>query len=248
MRATILMASIVIATAVPFPDGQNPGALSDLVVEEATIDLGPEVPFVPGVSGNGKIVVRVRNQGQHTIVAWAVRASVTDANGVVRGAGGGTDGYEYDVRVLPDSPVLQPGATYTIRLAGPARFEPVAVKATPEYAIFDDNSAVGDERSIEMQFAFRARQAAGWQFIERAIEEAPASAIAADDALRLLDAKIAGAPREIRDSAAGRQVPQRIRLALRPGSAEAARVLLEELRVEAPARHKAAASRSIRRR
>jgi hypothetical protein len=172
---------------------------------------------------------------------------MTDANGVVVHSGGGTDSYEYDVVALRDDSVLRPQDTRSIRLnRGRLGFEPVSVTASPEYAIFDDNSAAGDERSIEMTFERRARQAAGWRFVERAIEEALASATAADAVLRLVDAKLAAAPKEIRDTSPGSQVPQRIRIALR--SPESARSLVEALGVEAGVRGEAAAARSIRRR
>ena len=206
------------------------------MVEEATIDLSAVEP----------IAVRVRNQGQKTIVAWGVKTTLTDANGVVVHSGGGTDSYEYDVVALRDDSVLRPNDFRTIRMnRGRLRFEPVSVTATPEYAIFDDNSAVGDERSIEMRFERRAQEAGGWRFVERVIEEALASATAADAVLRLVDAKLAAAPREIRDTSAGSQVPQRIRIALR--SPESARSLVAALNVEAGVRGKAAAARSIRR-
>lgn len=239
MRTVILIASLVLIGSTSERSTQ-PGALGDLIVEEASID--PSAP-----SETGRIVVRVRNQGTRTIVAWGIRATLTDSNGVAGNAGGGIDGFEYDVRALRDDPVLRPNYTYTIRLHPSRRgFEPVSVTASPDYAIFDDNSAVGDERSIEMWFERRAREAAGWQFVERAVEEALASATAADAVLRLVDAKVAAAPKEIRDSSAGWQVPQRIRIALR--SPETARSLVEELSVEAGVRGKAAAARSIRRR
>lgn len=237
MRTVVLIASLVLTAATPDRSTQQ-GSLADLVVEEATIDASAHEP----------VAVRVRNRGQGTIVAWGIKTTLTDANGVVVQSGGGTDSFEYDVVALRGSSVLRPNDTYTIRLGrGRLGFEPISVTASPEYAIFDDNSASGDERSIEMQFEHRARHAAGWQFVERAFEEALASTTAPDGVLRLVEAGIAAAPREIRDSPPCQQVSQRIRLALRPGSLENAFSLLQALSVEAGTRRKAAAARSIRR-
>jgi hypothetical protein len=239
MRTVVLIASVVLMAGTA--DGSiQIGALGDLIVEEASFD--PSAP-----SETGKIVVRVRNQGKRTIVAWGVYATLTDANGGVGRAGGGIDGFEYDVIVLRDDPVLRPNYTYTIRLHPSQRgFEPVSATAFPDYAIFDDNSAVGDERSIELWFQRRAQHAAGWRFVEGAIKEALANATPADDVLRFVEAKLGAAPKDIRDSPPGLQVVQRIRIALR--SPESARSLVEELSAEAGTRAKAAAARSIRRR
>jgi hypothetical protein len=209
----------------------SPGGL---VVEQATID-----------TATGTIAVRVRNEGKRTIVAWGVNTTLTDTNGATRHTAGGIDGYESDVRTVPDDPVLRPNGVYTITLDAPPRFEPVSVTASPAYAIFDDNSAVGEERSIESWFRRRAQNAVAWQFIERTIEDARASATTPVGILQLVDAEIAAAAREIHDSRPAQEVAIRIRVALR--SAETAQSLLQSLSVEAGSRRKAAASRSLRR-
>lgn len=240
MRVIALIALSLLVPP-PFLVGlTQPASLNDMIVEEAVIDSSDP-------SGNPKVMVRVRNQGQRTIVAWGVSASLTDSKGVVSNTGGGVDGHDWDVRVLPNNPVLLPGGIYTIRLAAPSLPEVISVKATPAYAIFEDNSAVGEERSIEMQFQMWARYATAWQFIEEVLEEAMPSATAPDGALRLVEAAIAAAPKEMRETFPCFEVAQRIRVALRGGSAQTAGALLQQLRNEIGVRRKAAASRSFRR-
>lgn len=233
MCAIVLIASIVLAH-----QAIQSNAVTDLVVEDAWIEASTHEP----------IAIRVRNRGQQVIVAWGVRATVTDLNGVVVTTGGGTDGFEVGVVRLANNPVLDPNDSYTIRLSG-ARvgFSPVSVTtAFVTYAIFDDNSAVGEERSIEMTFERRARDAAAWQFVERALEEALANDAAPEDVLRLVEKKMAAAPKDVLNTSAGFQVPQRIRIALR--DAADATALIETLKTEAGVRAKNAADRSIRRR
>jgi hypothetical protein len=211
-------------------------AVGGLIVEGATIESSP----------HHALAIHVRNEGTQMIVAWGVQATLTDATSVVKHVGGGIDGFEYDLRVLANDPVLRPNGSYTARFDLPQNFEPVSVTANPTYAIFDDNSAEGDERSIQMQFEHRARDAAGWHFTERAVEEALANNTTAEDVLRFVDAKMVTASQDVRGgSTAGWQVPQRIRIALR--SPDTAQSLVDELRLEAGLRAKAAAARSIRR-
>lgn len=205
-----------------------------MVVEHAAIDLG----------GRDPIVVRVRNEGPRTIVAWGVYARLFDANDVLRETAGGKDGYEWAIRDLPDNAVLQPNDSYTIRLPMPAKFAAVSVKALPTYAIFDDNSAVGDDRAIELRFRYRADQASAWQFIEQVVAQARASAPTADRALQIVAAQLDAAPSEIHGSFPRQEVSQRITFALKsPADAE---LLLQQLSIEAGTRRKAAAESSVR--
>ena len=233
MPAIFLIALIVLAR-----QAVQPSAVADLVVEDAWIDSSTYEP----------IVIRVRNPGQRIIVAWGVRAAVADSNGVVVSAGGGTDGFEVDVAHLANNPVLRPNDSYTIRLQSTrGGFTPVSVQAASvTYAIFDDNSAAGEERSIEMTFERRARDAEAWQFVERAVADAIQQHMVAEDVLRDVDAKISAASKDIRNTSAGFQVPQRIRIALR--APETARSFVDELSIEAGVRARNAANRSSRKR
>jgi hypothetical protein len=210
-------------------------AVPDLIIEEATIDP----------SAVEQIVVRVRNQGQRTIVSWGVRATLTDKHGAVLTSGGGTDAYEYNVRTIGNSSLLRPNDTHTIRF-NPSRrgFQPVTVKASAEYAVFDDNSAVGDERSIEMVFERHARDAAAWRFIERTLADASMKASTPDGILFIARTEIIAAPRDISGNVPGMEVAQRIRVALR--SVQESRLLLEALRDEVGPRGWNAAARSMR--
>ena len=193
MRAVVLVAAVLLTSGSSGRSIQV--AASDLVIEEAAIDPNPlhdpRAPYEP-------IVVRVRNQGQRNIVAWGVRATVTDANGATGSTGTGTDQFEYGMPQRRDS-MLRPNDTYVFRLNVPREVvKPVAVTATAEYVVFDDNTGAGDERSVEIVFELRARHAAAWQFIERTLTDALNAAETPDAALFVVSTTLAAGPRHCR--------------------------------------------------
>jgi hypothetical protein len=196
-----------------------------------------------------QIAVQVRNVGTCTIVAWGLRGRVTFANGVSSAVGTGIDGYESAVRAVPDDPVLQVGAVYTIRMEIPSRdvAEPVSATAVPIHAVFDDDTAVGDDRSVDFVFRQRALNARVWQLISQALDNAADGSTDAIAALRMAQAALEAAEEADRQSLPCREVQNRIRFALTGLHAAEIQQLFGELRKEARVRSEVAAAHAVRR-
>ena len=155
-RVTALLA-LVAGLAASAPAQAQPAPLLPLVVDEATV-----LPGAPGEPVTDRVSVTVRNPGTRTIVAWGVRGQVEFADGKTRPIGLSTDGAIVTLNQRGSS-VLPPDGRYTITADAAsrptARREDVrAVTARATFVIFDDDTALGDERSIGFHFAEACRQ------------------------------------------------------------------------------------------
>jgi hypothetical protein len=139
-----------------------------LVVESAVI-----VPIESGSDDPPLMDITVRNAGTSTIIAWGVWTEVRFADGTTRASGSTVDAYEGATRHIFNSPELAPNARYTLRVLVPAPktpSAPVDVASMPTFAVFKDNTAVGDDKTISMIFRMRATHQRFWELVENALK------------------------------------------------------------------------------
>jgi hypothetical protein len=154
--------------------------IASLLCLDTTINAQPQtlpliveqVQIVPARDGMpGGVAVTVRNIGTEVIEAWGVAGEVKYPNGTTRRMGVSTDTYE--TMSLPESlrPAadrskrLLPGksATITDGVSPTPPMEPTDAAAYPSFAVFEDDTAVGNERSIESIFSFRRLNQRVWR-------------------------------------------------------------------------------------
>lgn len=190
-RVTALLAVLggLVASA---PVKAQPVPSLPLVVDEATV-----LPGDPEDRDRwDQVSVTVRNPGKQTIVAWGVRGQIEFADGKTRPIGLSTDGAIVTLSQRGSS-VLPPDGRYTILGALPSN-RPAkdvrSVTAEASFVIFDDDTALGDERSIGHHFAVRADNQRVWPVVAGAFLDAmnrwtdPREVIAAaDQALAAID-------------------------------------------------------------
>ncbi len=183
LDATTAPVEVLVIEDVANPNKPDP---LPLVVERAEV-----LSSDPVTARSDRISVSVHNTTDKTIVAWGVRTQVTFADGKTNGGGVSTDGFESRGLERRDSRVIPPDGRYTIarssfptnRTAEDVR----AVTARATFVIFDDDTALGDERSISFHFTKRADNQRAWPVIERVFAEAMART--ADPREALLDAR-----------------------------------------------------------
>jgi hypothetical protein len=237
-----LATSITLAAA---EDHQPTISAMPLVVERAEI-----MPADPTGRAPRQVAVEVRNASSRTVVAWGVEVRIVLPGGMLRRATTATDGYESAARVLPGDPTLRPGARHTLMVDIPWRVtdEPLSASAIGTYAIFDNDTAVGDDKSIAFRFAQRALDRRVWQLVEETIDHAAVGVVDAPTVLRLTQETLeAVSSEDIRGSVTFRHVQQRIGVALKRTQPSALPHFLSELRAEARALRAAAAAHSVRR-
>jgi hypothetical protein len=226
-------------------EGQPIISATPLVIERATI-----VPADPQGVAPRQVAVEVFNPGSRTVTAWGVEVRLLLPGGISRRASAATDGYESAARTLRGDPTLRPKARHTLMVDVPLGVsdEPISVSATTTFAIFDDNTAVGDDKSIAYRFAQRALDRRVWQLIEDTIDHAATGGVDAPIVLRLTQETLeAVGIEEIRGSVTFRQVQQRIAVALKRTQPSDLPRFLNELRAEARALRAVAAAHSLRR-
>jgi hypothetical protein len=208
------------------------------------------VPADPNGLAPRQVAVEVRNTGSRTVVAWGVEVRFVLPNGVSRRKGVSIDGYESGARVLRDDPTLRPQGKYTLMVDIPSSVtgEPVSASAVVTLVIFDDDTAVGDDKTIAYLFSQRALDRRVWQLVEETIDHAAVGIVDALTVLRLTqEALEAIGSEDIQRSVTFRAVQQRIRVALKRTEPSALPQFLSELRAEARALRAAAAAHSVRR-
>jgi hypothetical protein len=202
-----------------------------------------------------QLSVRLRNVGSRTIIAWGVRAHVTFADGAVREVAVSRDGYEAAALAVNGlaggSPVLTAGARYTQTVEPPRLRNSVAaivaVSAQPILAIFDDDTAVGEESHVSYLFRARALNQRVWQLVERVLTEETERAPDALTALRAAEAALeAVQDNEIRMSSAYFEFRRTLAMGLDPRFKKNPDQLVPQFLKDAGARRAAAEARSER--
>jgi hypothetical protein len=139
-----------------------------VIVESTTI-----VPTESGSDAPPLMDVTVRNAGTSTIIAWGVWTEVRFSDGKTQTLGSTV------------SPELAPNARYTLRVIMPpaktALAAAVDAASTPTFAVFKDNSAVGDEQNIKMIFRSRAADQRFWELVDSSLrsrrQDAPSATL-----------------------------------------------------------------------
>ena len=153
-----------------------------LVVEQAGID--------PGDIARGRmpaVAITVRNTGTRPIVAWGIRGEVRFSNGVSRPIGTSVDSIESTALKLDVTRRLLAGARSVISLDLPnpgSPTLPVDVVAFPTFAIFEDDSALGDDDQIRFAFERRAANHRLWRAVEEHLKNSANSTPDGSQALR----------------------------------------------------------------
>jgi uncharacterized protein (TIGR03435 family) len=126
------------------------------------------------------ISVTVHNPGPRTIVAWGVRAEVEFVDGKTRHGGGSIDGVERfgGASSAGSNPILTTDSRYTLTLGIGGNRGVVDIRrvtAEPTFVIFDDDTALGDERHIRSHFERRAHHRRDWQIVQKVFDDALAA-------------------------------------------------------------------------
>jgi uncharacterized protein (TIGR03435 family) len=168
LEATTGPVEVLVIDGVANPNKPDP---LPLVVERAEV-----LPSDAVTRGSDRISVSVHNTTDKTIVAWGVRTQVTFADGKTNSGGLSSDGYESRGLERRDSHVIPADGRHTIALSGfPSNrtAEDVrTVTARTTFVIFDDDTALGDERIIGFHFAKRAENQRAWPIIEKVFADA----------------------------------------------------------------------------
>jgi uncharacterized protein (TIGR03435 family) len=168
----------------------NTASIEVLVIEDAAnpnkpdplplvVDRAEVLPIDPLTRLTDQIAVSVHNAGDKTIVAWGVRTHVTFADG--KTSLGGVMMDHVESKALPrhtDSKILSPDARMTINAGGLSNRRPAkdvqGVTARSTFVIFDDDTALGNERDIKFFFEKRAANQRAWPVIEKVFADAMA--------------------------------------------------------------------------
>ena len=203
---TSVLRILVAGALAQVPSSTPPPSPLQLVVERTEL----ADPFRAGEPPRG-LNVTLFNPGPKVVHGWSVQTMATFADGHTSYGGAGSDGHAYPVREDGrGGPIVVGGrrlfhSGYSTRV-GTADV-PVSIGARVTAVIFEDDTAVGDEREIEFLFARRAANQRTWPRIEtivaaamaegaepRAVLERIASALAAitDKEFQTTDARAAG--------------------------------------------------------
>ena len=222
-----------------------------IVTQTATTQMVPLPLVVEGTNLKGtELFVSVFNRGPKTITAWGVRAHLAYPGGVRRSVGITIDGYEAAVLTRKDSPVLPSNARHTIKMVVPRSVEPgdVLVVAEPSFVIFDDDTALGDDRLVSVSFQDRALNARVWRMFETILQDAKTRATDAASVLRTAELKLSEIDdSQLRASPAFVEIQHALALGLNPRYKNDHGRLLTDMLRDAPARHAVAESRATRR-
>jgi uncharacterized protein (TIGR03435 family) len=165
------------------------GTVDVLIIEHAddpnrreTLPLVVEASRVePANSPTGslqQITVSLRNTGNRAIVAWGIRTRVELADGTSHPGGLWTD--VNDVRDIQpaDRRLIPPNGGYTAVVpsfpTNRAAKDVVSVAGEVTFVIFDDDTAMGDERMVRSAFERRLQSQRAWTLIEKAFTDAMA--------------------------------------------------------------------------
>ena len=184
--SVIVVAGSVLMLSLARPTAQSPSIPID--IESARALSGETIPPAPPT-----LVVTVRNRGNRTVAAWGVAIEVRRVDGSTGRLALRFDSVEDTAVNHPLNPRLLPDARHTASQPAPLGrdLSPVVdVAATPTFAVFDDDTAVGDEKSIAATFDDRLVRRQIWQLAEQALTRETQRGAGPDAALRGADAEL----------------------------------------------------------
>ena len=173
--AAVLLGLLVAAwmQADPPRRAAPPGPMQ-LVVERTELSQ-PDRPEEPPRS----LIITLFNPGPRTVHGFFVQSMTTSVAGRTSYGGVGSDTYAFPVRDDGRGGPILPGARRTVHTGYPYRpgtgEEPVSFGARVEAVIFEDDTAVGDEKEIQYLFERRALNQRTWPLVEKVIADAMAA-------------------------------------------------------------------------
>ena len=176
-RGSQSLSLLLLVPALLFPQAEPPRALPpsplQLLVERTEL----AEPLKPGEPRRG-LDITLFNPGPKTVHGFFVQSMVTSADGRTSYGGVGSDAYAFPVRKDGRGGPIIAGARRPVRtspyLPG-ASDEPVSFGARVVAVIFEDDTAVGDERELQYLFERRALNQRTWPLVETIIAEAMAA-------------------------------------------------------------------------
>jgi hypothetical protein len=146
---------------------QDKQASLPLVITQMWIERADRLP-----AGEGLERVEVLNSGQRTILAWGVRFVVKRSDGTRVQSGG----FSVDsASSLPEDRLLSlaPGQTTHNEGGGAlALQETILTDGLVTFVIFDDDTALGDERELAFMFARRRTRQTFWRKMLAIVDDA----------------------------------------------------------------------------
>ena len=165
-----LFAAVVWAQAETPRNALAPGPMQ-LVVERTDLS-DPARPEDPPRS----LIITLFNPGPRTVHAFFVQSMTTSADGRTSYGGVGSDMYAAPVRGDGRGGPILPGARRIVHTGYPYRpgtsEEPVSFAARVAAVIFEDDTAIGDEKEISFYFERRALNLRTWPMVEKIIADA----------------------------------------------------------------------------
>lgn len=209
-RVLACLACAVVGVASVERRQSSVAALLPLIVERTMI-----VPPDQEQHIGRRIATTVRNNGTKTIVAWGLRGELRLVGQLPRVIGFTVDGYEVQTGcVRGRGEVLAPDAQFTEMLQFPTdeldvQIEDMRISASA--VVFDDDSAIGDQKDIGFFFDRRATSRREWAVAEKVLTAAmdahPGATEALDAAERDWNAAVDDAMRKGRPMRIGNGSP-----------------------------------------
>jgi hypothetical protein len=153
------------------PASAPPPSPLQLVVESTELTE----PLRPGEPSRG-LNVTLFNPGPKVVHGWSVQTMATFADGHTSYGGNTSDGHAYPVREDGSGGPIVVGGRRHLRSGYSSRAgatdAPVSIGARVTAVIFEDDTAVGDEKEIEWLFARRALNQRTWPRVEEIVTAA----------------------------------------------------------------------------
>jgi hypothetical protein len=164
---------LVAAWQVETPRTQPPPSGLQLVVERTELSR-PDRPEEPPRS----LLITLFNPGPRTVHGFFVQSMTTSADGRTSYGGVGSDAYAFPGQEEGRGGPILPGARRIVHTGYPYRpgtEGPVSFGARVVSVIFEDDTAVGDEKEIQYLFERRALNQRTWPLVGKVIAEAVAA-------------------------------------------------------------------------
>jgi hypothetical protein len=175
-------------------------------------------PFAPGEPPLG-LTITLFNPGPKVVHGWALQTMTTFGDGYTSHGGTASDGHAYPVREDGRGGPIPVGGRRLVRSgfssrAGTAGL-PVSIGARVIAVIFEDDTALGDEREIRWLFARRAANQRTWPRVEKIVAAARADGGDARTVLERIAAAFEGITDEDFQWTAAHSVGRTLRLNLK---------------------------------
>lgn len=174
MTAVVLVFLAVVSVQAGTPATATPPGPMQLVVERTELshpDRSEEPPR--------SLIITLFNRGPKTVHGFFVQRMTTSVDGRTSYGGVGSDDYAFPLREDGRGGPILPGARRVVHTGYPSRpgtsEQPVSFGARVLAVIFEDDTAVGDEKELQYLFERRALNQRTWPLVEQVIADAMAT-------------------------------------------------------------------------